>query len=73
MGRPIRNAIAVMAHTAFVGVRVRRFTAAHTRYKGTPPSRENDQSILRTDDRVRVNASLDMPCGVGSPRGPTQQ
>lgn len=46
MGRPSRKASAVMAHTAFVGVRVRRFTAAQTRYKGTPPSRENDHSIL---------------------------
>ncbi len=47
MGRPTKKARAVMAHTALVGVRVRRFTAAHTLYSGTPPSREKDHSILR--------------------------
>lgn len=58
MGRPIRKASAVMAQTAFVGVRVRRFTAAHTLYKGTPPSRENDHSILNKQHACGQGAFL---------------
>ncbi len=46
MGRPIRNAAAVMAHTAFTGVPVHAFTADHTRCSGTAPSLENAQNAL---------------------------
>ncbi len=49
MGRPSRNASAVIAHTAFVGVCVRLLMRAHTLYSGTPPSREKAHSILRTN------------------------
>ena len=45
MGRPSRNASAVMAQTAFVGVSVRRFTRAHTLYSGTPPSRRSSTAF----------------------------
>ena len=58
MGRPSRNASAVMAQTAFVGVRVRRLTAAHTLYKGTPPSREKDHSILNRQHACGQGALL---------------
>ena len=46
MGRPSRNASAVMAQVAFRGVCRCSFIAPQTRYKGTPPSRENAHSIL---------------------------
>ena len=46
MGRPSRNASAVMAQTALVGVCVRGFSCAHTLCSGTPPSREKLHSIL---------------------------
>ena len=46
MGRPSRKPMAVMAQVAFRGVPVRLLIADQTRYKGTPPSRENDHSIL---------------------------
>ncbi len=58
MGRPSRKARAVMAQTAFVGVRVRRFTAAHTLYRGTPPSRENDHSILQERSHACASQSV---------------
>lgn len=46
IGRPSRNAAAVMAQTAFTGVPVRPFTAAQTWCKGRPPSREKAHSAL---------------------------
>lgn len=57
MGRPSRNPIADMAQVAFSGVPVCMLTAAHTRYKGMPPSRANDHSILITYN-LHVDASL---------------
>ena len=55
MGRPSRNASAVIAQVALMGVFVRRFRAAQTRYKGTPPSRENDHSILCKSTMLQAN------------------
>ena len=57
MGSPSRNPIAVMAQVAFRGVPVRLLTAAHTRYKGTPPSRANDHSILKRQYNFRYKSS----------------
>lgn len=52
IGRPSRNASAVMAHVAFRGVCRCTFMAAHTRYKGTPPSLENAHSILQSSTQM---------------------
>ena len=54
MGRPIRNAIAVMAQTAHRGVPVLSSTDPHAWYKGTPPSRENDHSILDRQNKHQI-------------------
>ena len=46
MGRPSRNASAVIAQTALLGAWVRGLRDAQTLYSGTPPSREKLHSIL---------------------------
>ena len=48
MGKPRMNANVTMAHTALMGVPVSRLTLLHRRWPGTPRSRENDHSILRS-------------------------
>lgn len=48
MGRPRMKAKQTMAHTALMGVPVSGFTLDHSLWPGTPPSRENDHSILLT-------------------------
>ncbi len=48
MGKPRRNASAVMAQVAFNGVCRCPLMAPQTRNKGTPPSRENAHSILNS-------------------------
>ena len=58
MGRPRRKPVAVIAHVAFSGVPVRLLIAAHTRYKGTPPSLENDHSILQKHITALMQTSL---------------
>ncbi len=58
MGRPRRKPVAVIAHVAFRGVPVRLLIAAHTRYNGTPPSLENDHSILRKHITALMKTSL---------------
>ncbi len=49
MGRPRMKAKQTMAHTALMGVPVSGFTLDHSLCPGTPPSRENDHSILLND------------------------
>ena len=51
MGRPSRKAKMTMAHTARMGVPDVLSMADHSRWKGTPPSRLNDHSIL---DRTKA-------------------
>ena len=53
MGRPSRNASAVIAQVAFSGVCRCPLMAPHTRNRGTPPSRENAHSILDSHEKVR--------------------
>lgn len=47
MGSPSRKAKMTMAQTARMGVPDVLLMADHTRWKGMPPSRLKDQSILR--------------------------
>ena len=48
MGRPSRKAMTTMAQIAKTGVPVRLFTALQSWWKGMPPSRLKDHSILQT-------------------------
>ena len=54
MGRPSRKAKMTMAQTARIGVPDVLLMADHRRWKGTPPSRLKDQSIL---NRLRLSSS----------------
>ena len=63
IGRPSKNANAVIAHTLLTGVPVSGLTDDHSRWPGTPPSREKDHSILRACCPVTHGGLLDCaPC-----------